>query len=742
MRPLTRVALALALASACTIPVHAADAAPRPALATGRTDSPVRIDGVLDEAAWASASATEGFLLIGPREGQAPDESTTVRVLRDGDRVVFGIWCQAKRAPHSGLAPRDQITDGDHLSLHLDTDGDGARAYIFGVNPYGVQLDGILTLEPDFKWDGVWDAAAHRGAGEWTAEIALPFRIMRISAAGRPWRLWVRREITAWNEVSSWPPYRNGTPGPIMLQAGDLTGLEDVQGGQQFTVEPYLFGTSSGDRALAVNGGTGGWNDDNTQDVGVDVQAAVTSSLVMNATINPDFSQIEADALQIDVNRRFPLQFREKRPFFLEGADQFQSLMDLVQTRRMADPRWGTKFTGRVRGWNTGALLVRDGGGSVLAGSAYSPHGDTNSTGDLILSRPGWYTLGRAQLPFGEGANIGLLYGAHRQDEESRGLSVRQGHTLNGFGGFDSQLRLSQHWTTEAQIVGSMTHLDSVGVANQNNNFHDWMGVWRFRYRDRARELHFGARHLGEKFRDEVGYQDYSGVTYRRLGGYWDLFPKTGPLQRIAPIFDVLLVHDHTGRLELSNIETSTDWEFRGNAFLNVGYVHNDEHWIDRTYPLDRVHVFANWLAWRPLALDLEVNVGDAIYFRESRQVWNETYTLNATARPGPRVTAAANIVRYRLADEPGGPDLKDSVWLLGVNTSVQFTRRLSARVYPQYDSGEKHLDVNGLLGYVVQPGTVFYAGVNSGWDPDLRQGPRRLTSRQVFAKASWRFAR
>ena len=214
MRPLTRVALALALTFACTAPVRAADAPARPALATQRTDAPVRIDGVLDEAAWVGAPETQGFTLIGPREGQAPDESTTVRVLQDGDRVVFGIWCQAKRAPHAGLAPRDQITDGDHLSLHLDTDGDGSRAYIFGVNPYGVQLDGILTGGPDFKWDGVWDAAAHRGNGEWTAEISVPFRIMRISAAGRPWRLWVRREITAWNEVSSWPLYRTGTPGP------------------------------------------------------------------------------------------------------------------------------------------------------------------------------------------------------------------------------------------------------------------------------------------------------------------------------------------------------------------------------------------------------------------------------------------------------------------------------------------------------------------------------------------------
>lgn len=746
MRPPVRakhaaVAAALALLPVCplTVPASVAEAPARPILNVPRASASVRVDGVLDDAAWVVAPAASEFVLIGPRQGQAPDESTTVRVVRDGDRIVFGIWCQARRAPHAGLAPRDQVLDGDHISLHLDTDGDGAHAYIFGVNPYGVQVDGILTGDPDFKWDGVWDAAAHRGTTEWTAEIAVPFRIMRISAAGRPWRLWVRREITPWNEVSSWPVYQNGVPGPIMLQAGDLTGLDDARGGSEFTVEPYVFGADVGGRPLLPAGGTGGWSDENSREAGVDVQAAITPSLVANATFNPDFSQIEADALQIDVNRRFPLQFREKRPFFLEGADHFQSLMDLVQTRRMADPRWGAKLTGRAGRWNTGVLLVRDGGGSSLRGSAYS------SSSDDRLTRPGWYTLERAQLPFGEGANIGVLFGAHVQDREDIASPVREDGTLNAFGGFDSQLRLSKHWTTEAQLVGSTTRVDSASVVRRTTSYNDIMGVLRFRYRDRARELHFGARHVGRKFRDEMGYQDYPAVRFQRVGGSWDLFPKTGPLQRLAPVFDALVVHERTGRLEMTNLEAGGDFEFRRSAFVYAGYLHNDEHWLNHTYPQDRAHVFAQWTAWRPLSLELDAFVGDAILFAasdaDSRLVWSETYVLNATAHPGPRVTAAGNVVRFRLADAPDGDDLA-AVWLVGVNTSMQFTRRLSARVYPQYDSNERHLDVNALVGYVIQPGTVFYAGVNSGWDPDLRTGSKRATSRQVFAKASWRFAR
>lgn len=718
-----------------------AAAADRPTLAVAQASSALHIDGVLDEPAWAGAAEAAGFQLISPREGDAPAESTSVRVLRDGDRLVFAFRCGARRRPHAGLAARDGVLDGDHISLHLDTDGDGQRAYIFGVNPYGVQLDGILTGDPDFKWDGVWDAAAHRETGEWTAEIAVPFRILRISASGRPWRLWVRRESSAWNEVSTWPLWRVGTPGPIMLQAADLTGLEDARGGRELTFEPYVFGASTGTRPLGF-GGPGDWSDEGSHEVGADVQAAITPSLVMNATLNPDFSQIESDALQISVNRRFPLQFPEKRPFFLEGADHFQSLMDLVNTRRIADPRWGLKMTGRAGAWNTGALVVRDAGGALMAGSGYT------SSDDFRESRPGWFTISRAQLPFGEGANIGMLAGTHAQQAEP-GTGLREDRTFNGFGGLDTQLRLSEHWTTEGQMVVSMSHLDSTAAgqvkASRTSHFADWMGVWRFRYRDKARELHFGSRHIGPYFRDELGNQDYAGVTYRRLGGWWDLFPRGGPLQRTAPIFDVLVVHDHTGRLELAQIQTDMDFEFRRSAFVNAGYQHFDEHWLSRTYPQDRAHAFVQWTAWRPLSFNVDASVGDAILFgaddASSRLAWSEVVSLNADLRPDPRLTSSASIVRFRLAERAGAEDLL-AVWLVGVKTTAQFTRRLSLRVYPQYESNSHHLDVNALAGYVVQPGTVFYVGVNSGWDDEIPSRVKRATSRQVFAKASWRFAR
>ncbi len=746
----------------------------RPVLHVGGTTASVRVDGVLDEAAWNDAPEVTAFRLMSPREGQTPSESTSVRVLRTADRLVFAIRCEARRAPHAGLAPRDQALDGDHLAVHLDTDGDGRRAYVFGINPYGVQLDGILTDQPDFKWDGVWEGAAARGDGEWTAELAIPFRILRISAHDRPWRVWLRRECTSWNEVATWPLYRVGEPGVIMLQAADLTGLDGVRGGREFTVEPYLFAAALGDRALRPTGGTGPWSSTRTTDVGLDVQAAITPSLVANLTLNPDFSQIEADALQIRVNQRFPLNYPEKRPFFLEGADQFHTPLDLVETRRIADPEWGLKLTGRAAGWNTGALLVHDHGGASLAGSGYTTGDDARD------ARPGWFGVVRAQRPLPRGANVGFIAGGHTESPEADAGRhtmlgpdpvIVGGRTWNGFAGLDAHTHFGEHWLVDAQAVVTGTAFDSLGPGvvpaavaladaprvrpasaatrafggdGRGERFGDWMGVVRLRYRDGVRTLSMGTRHVGPYYRDELAHQNFIGVTYRRLGGSWDLFPKGGALQRYGPNTELLVVHDHTGRLEYGQLYSNLEFEFRRNAFALVSFQHTDEHWLTRAYPQERVSVFGKYADWSHASIEGSVEVGDAILFADeatSRLVWSESATLDAMVRPDPRLSVAANVVRLRLANRPGAADLL-GVWLVGVKANAQFTRRLSLRFYPQYETSARHLDLNALLGYVVQPGTVFYAGVNSGWDPEVRQGIRRATSRQFFAKASWRFAR
>jgi hypothetical protein len=745
-----RVALAV-LVWLLPSPLHAMQAV-RPSVAAVRSTGALRIDGVLDEPDWGRATPITDFRLLFGLEGKVPSESTEVRVLFDEHRIVFGIVCHEAHAPSASVVPRDHITDGDHIAVHLDTDGDGQRAYIFGVNAYGVQLDGTLTDEPDFQWDGVWDAEARREPGRWTAEIAIPFRTLRFAGNGaRPWRLWIRRQCDRLNEVSSWPLWKQGEAGNIMLQAADLTGLEGVRSGHAVYLEPYVFGTLDGVRSTE-GGVAGGWTDSRRRAAGLDAQAAVTSELTLNATLRPDFSQIESDALLIDLNQRFPLQYPEKRPFFLEGGDVFASPLDMVYTRRMANPTSGVKVAGRVGALRTGALWVRDDGGVSMAGSGYGPDAD---------SRRGNFVLSRLELPLGNGNAVALMGGMHEQDDDRPGRSQTPGAwypdgSRNLLLSADATLRFSDRWSWVGQLAQSATRIDSTfadtavfvpGLPSPSRRQSFDGGIWvsRLRYDDRAYSLYFGVRNVAPRFRDELGFQERIGVRYQNVVAEWRVDPKGGPLQRVKWTGDALVLHGEKNGVEFVDLNPWVDFQFRRNFDVSLGFDAVDEYWLGRHYAQERVHTWVTDLRWRPLTWSLETIVGDGIYYgetdAESWLAWTETWLLDASIRPAPGLTVAANVKHFRVARTATSGEVID-LWLAGLNANAQLSRRLSTRLYPQYDSDTRHLALNGLVGWVLHPGTVLYAGVNGGFD---ELGPRQrlvTTTRQVFAKASWRFER
>lgn len=744
MRVHGRLALSLLLGSlpACAL----AAPAPRPLVTAVRASEALRIDGALDEAAWRAAEPVTAFRLLFAREGETPAESTEVRVLFDQHRLVFGIACREPHAPSASVLPRDRITDDDFVAVHVDTDGEGQKAYIFGVNPFGVQIDGVLTDDADFRWDGVWDAETRRTPDGWTAEIAVPFRTLRFAAAGaRPWRLWIRRQCVRLNEVSSWPPWRQGEAGAIMLQAADLAGLEGVRGGNAVYLEPYAAG--SFDDARDPAGGS--WHDARQHAAGLDAQAAVTSDLTLNATLNPDFSQIEADALLIEANQRFPLQYDEKRPFFLEGGEVFDSPLDLLYTRRMADPDAGVKVAGRIGPLRTGALWVQDDGGATLAGSGHGPAGP---------SRKGHFLVSRLELPLGPGRSMALMGGLHEQDADLFG-SVYPAGPARAVGGrnrvlsADAKWRLSDRWSWEGQVAHTATRLDSAFTdtsmafpplsGTRRERFDGAMWVSRLRYDTRSLTLHARVRGIDPRYRNELGFTERTGVRIQQAIAEWRIDPDGGPLQRAMWTNDAYVIHGEENGVEYSFMNSWWDFQFRRNAEVAGGFEAIDEYWQGRRWPQERVHFYLADNRWRPLTWVLEAIVGDGLWYGETRdasfRAWAETWLLTATARPRPWLTAAADVKHFRVARSPARGELLD-LWLVGVNTNAQLTRRLSLRVYPQWDGDARHLAVNVLAGWVLHPGTVFYAGVNGGFDETL--APRRLTAtgRQVFAKASWRF--
>jgi hypothetical protein len=722
--------------------------AERPSLAAVRAEHAVRLDGVLDEADWQRAPVATAFRVLAPREGEAPAESTVVRVLYDDTRVIFGIWCSARKAPRSSLTARDGMLDGDNVIVHLDTEGDGQRAYIFGLNPQGVQVDGILTGgEPDFRWDAVWDAAAHRDSVSWSVEIAVPFRALRFPKdSPRPWRLWVRRENVAWNEATSWPPYLVGTAGAIMLQAADVTGISGVRSGHASYIEPYVFGsltdTRGPDASDAGSDGLTPWERQTRHDAGVDVQTALTSRLTLNATVRPDFSQIESDALLIDQNQRYPLQYTEKRPFFLEGGEYLSTPLDLLYTRRIAAPRAGAKITGRALGWDSGALLVRDDGGASLAGSGYGGDAD---------SRPGWFGVVRGARPVHDGDAVGFLAGVHTQDAPDGVVFAAdtQRHTaasgtVNGFFAGDASVHFGKNWSWTGQAGWTQTRWDSLvntPARRQSTSFGDVIAVSRLQFDDGVYHMHLGLREIGPHYRDEVGFQDRYDARMVHLVTRANMRFKSGPLQQIKFNDDVFVAHDTHGVLQWSDVNPWVTFSFRRNAAIGPGVEWISENWLGRQYPQVREDLYTECFLWRAVDFTCFASVGDAIAYggtdADSYAAWTETEDITANVRPREWVTAETNVKHFLLAREAFGAPVIEQ-WLTGVKLTAQFTHLLSVRLYPQYDSASRHFAGNALVGYVVHPGTVLYLGVNGGFD---KMRTRTVeTARQVFLKASYRF--
>jgi hypothetical protein len=330
-------------------------------------DVVVRVDGVLDEEVWSRAAVIDGFRQYEPADGRPAAERTEVRVWYSPDAIHFGIIARDSdpTSIRATRADRDNIGGDDHVIIYLDTFLDRRRAFFFGVNPLGVQQDGVRTegaasagrtfggsidTSPDFHFE----SAGRVTDSGWTAEVRIPFRSLRYPAASEmTWGLNIERRIQRTGVTDVWPDVRRAGAS-FLAQGGALTGLHDLRRGVVLEAQPFVTANMPGARE------DGTWRRASADpSAGVNARLGFTN-FSLDATINPDFSQIEADAGQVTVNERFALFLPEKRPFFLEGIELFATPNQLVYTRRIADPIAGGKLTGKVGGTSVAYMTALD----------------------------------------------------------------------------------------------------------------------------------------------------------------------------------------------------------------------------------------------------------------------------------------------------------------------------------------------------------------------------------------------
>lgn len=326
-------ALTLAALACITFPGTAraqhegpADEPPRPVVEAAGADGTLDIDGRLDEPAWSRARPVTAFTQVDPEEGRPVSERTEARVLFDREALYIGVRLHDRGSVRARLGRRDMpLSDSDWLGVVIDSYHDHRTAYSFDVNPAGVQRDAVKSMgaggqeQDDLSWDPVWEAAVTTDEEGWTAEYRIPFSQLRFSETEKPvWGIQIERVIGRRREyaVLSFTPknQQGGIP-----TYGHLVGLQDIDPGDRLEVLPYVVG-----RAEYVDPGANPFRTDQEyfRSGGVDLLYRVTSDFTLNATLNPDFGQVEVDPAVINLTV-YETRFEEKRPFFIEGSEIF-----------------------------------------------------------------------------------------------------------------------------------------------------------------------------------------------------------------------------------------------------------------------------------------------------------------------------------------------------------------------------------------------------------------------------------
>jgi len=355
------------------------------------------IDGVLDERAWQVAAVLDGFVQTRPGDNTAPSRATVVLFGYDAAALYVGVRASDDpRTVRATLAKRDDILADDHVRVFLDTFHDQRRAYLLAFNPLGVQQDGIWVegSDPDYSVDLVMDSRGRVTASGYEIEVRIPFRSLRYAAGkSRSWGLQVQRYIKHANdEEDSWRPLIRGQAS-FLGQAGALSGLTRIAPESSLELIPTFVTSQVGRR-----------DDTRFVEGPVSMQPSLTgklnlsSKLVVDATINPDFAQVEGDDLVVTANQRFPIFFEEKRPFFLEGIDLFKTPLQLVDTRRVVDPDFAAKLTGKAGANAFGLLLASDAAPGKLGEPESAFAGGNAASG-----------VARLRRDIGAGSNLGAL---------------------------------------------------------------------------------------------------------------------------------------------------------------------------------------------------------------------------------------------------------------------------------------------------------------------------------------------
>jgi hypothetical protein len=725
-------ALAFALAGLTWYPVSASaqSADSRPELRSRRiTQAPV-IDGVLDDGAWSQpALGTGAWLSYSPLYGDGIPQQTNVWIAHDSEHLYVAFRCDDPDpgAIKTSVTRRDNIWPDDWVGLSLDALGTGQLSYHLMVNPSGVQLDMLNSVAggEDDSPDYVWDSAARRHASGYAVEIRLPLQSIRFKGGQD-----VRMGVLFWRRISrtgvsvSWPALE---PGKWVFERHASLAFDELQPRLPREVIPTTTYATSQSRETPERWGEA----DGDGDIGLSAKFGLTSTITLDATINPDFSQVESDAFQVEVNQRFPIFFSEKRPFFMEGAGMFKlagegsdnSLQYAVHTRRIVDPVLGAKLTGSAGRFTFGTLTALDQGpGRNL------PEGDPDRGKDRL------FNVLRGQYSLGPSNYVGGMV----VDSEFAGGFSR-------VAGADLSWRVNSTQRVTGFVLGSTSRAPHApesksGVGAQAG------------YECSTRRLTLAGygEHYDRDFEMETAFINRVGITSGWGYAEYSFYPDKNRypwLRRISPFSFTQGGRDrNAGGNELVQV-SGIRLRFTRQGFLRFDRIDGFETWAHQRFGRGSWRTQAEGQLYRWLYLDGQHRFGEAVFYDPTDPFQGHVQDLRVgtTLQPGGRLSQRLEY-RHVAFDRAATEERVYDLDIAYSRTTYQFSRQFFVRAIVQFDSSRYRVLTDLLSSYELRPGTVVFAGYGSlierrdyldgRWIPG--QGDYDTSQRGLFFKASY----
>lgn len=702
-----------------------------PLLEPPRLERPPLIDGALDDPAWQSPPLPLGeWVSYNPLNGDRIAQRTEVWVAYDEAAFYFAFRCHdpEPEAVRSTLSRRDQMWNDDWVGLSLDPFGNSQASHDLFVNPAGVQADILTTPSAGENTapDWVWESAGRRTDAGYEVEIRLPFRSIRMASGDE-----VALGILFWRRVSrlgisvSWPEV---VPGSSFIECHSRLLLRDVE--RPFALDVIPSVTYARNQTRADPSGFSPAESD--PDVGASVKYGVTASTMLDATVNPDFSQVESDAFQVEVNRRFPVFYPEKRPFFMEGMGTFElagsggdaNMRTAVHTRRIVDPRWGAKVTGTA-GRVTYATLFAD---DRAPGLPEADGGPSDYPGQRQF-----FGVARAVYGLRKSDYVGVLV----TDTE-----LAAGH--NRVAAADGSFRFGHHsWST--------TLLASDSRAPDGTPAGSGLGAQSFyAYDTRTLVAVAQVEHYDREFQMDTAFLNRTGITIGWAYSQYSFYPdaKKRPwLKRIAPFVFTRHGWDEVQGARESLVLPGIRFFFTRQGWLRFDGGWGHDPWAGQAFPTRTLRAMGGAQLTRWLNLYGYTSVSRAVYYDDPDPFvgteWSHQLELGLQPRDGLNLSAALNRVTF---DRLEGQGRVYAVTVLNGRASYQFDRHLAVRAIVQWDSSDKRVLTDLLGSFELRPGTVAYLGYGSileqnQWDGEAWRpgtGAYRTMQRGLFVKLSY----